>query len=1112
VGPPVLGPQLTILAPDIDDRINAANDVVLRVKIDGHDGGWRWSLDEPLDGEGEVGGGMGAGDLRALVSDVRPGRSHTLFVALVDASGHALSPAITRRVDFTVGQSGAPRLANTLIAYASEVTGDSDIWVARPDGSGEVNLTHNPAADSEPTWSSDGRQLAFISDRAGARDVYIMTADGSDVRRLATGGSARHPRWSPDGSRIAYLHVGDGADVGPGHVVGVDDPSIDGVLNTWRTATFAWSPDGSRIAGVTGRVRATVGRAYIMDAHGGNVFEVDRIEPETISPRGPSWYSPPIWTPDGSTLIFARLDRESDGFAPSVTATRVSPDGVVREDGFMRRMPVALAPDGVHIVGHLPYSPGDSAYFEVGQVDGDTLYGFRESNRPEVSWAPDSSAFVIHAEYPVIISVDGSTRTRLADPQGTQHAWQPFPTPSPEPYPILTVDSPAPGRTYPATTTAIDLNIRMEYYDGPWQWRLNSPFPHEGPGGGNRVPNGTVARVEGLAPGRTHTVYVAPVSASGDLLQPAFHNSSTFRLAAPDPSLALGDTVIAYVSSRGGGIRVAAPDGSDTRTVTPDGPMYRDLSWAPDGMRLAYSSDETGNYDIYTMRADGSDVVQLTTDATDDVDAAWSPDGTRIAFTSERDGHRDIYAINPDGTNVTRLVSTGSGTQYPAWSPDGTRLAVGLGPRNFLPRHLAIVDLATRSIRTLYSGFGAGYPAWDPTGESLLYVRESRYERRTLHTIQPDGENDRPLPLGEDADQPTWAPDGSTIAYRKRDGIYIAAADGGDPARLAGTDKWSHSPAWSPPLPDVGAVALPAGPQLLVMTTLPDALSVNGVAVDVSDGALSASELAGVGATLCLRRTDGRLEGIAATNGQVLAGADFDLTPGAEIVVNFPTPVELLHVGGGLASPSAADPASDAPWAFAAVVRVADDGRLPGGSFLRVGVRDEHVDMSPASQSRVTSGSRLVAFANPSRAPAPGVREVVRVQLIGPQGGGLATLTSHRITRDEALNAVAIVDVSTRPAATRLLPNYPNPFNPETWIPFELREASNVSITLYDARGSAVRTLRLGGRLAGFHVGRADAGYWDGRNDLGEPVSSGVYYYEFRAGTHRSLRRLMIGR
>ncbi|MBT7807791.1 hypothetical protein HN766_19975, partial [Candidatus Poribacteria bacterium] len=95
-------------------------------------------------------------------------------------------------------------------------------------------------------------------------------------------------------------------------------------------------------------------------------------------------------------------------------------------------------------------------------------------------------------------------------------------------------------------------------------------------------------------------------------------------------------------------------------------------------------------------------------------------------------------------------------------------------------------------------------------------------------------------------------------------------------------------------------------------------------------------------------------------------------------------------------------------------------------------------------------------------------------------------------------------------AETALLANYPNPFNPETWIPFDLSEAADVTVSMYDARGVVVRRLDLGRLAPGVYRRRSTAAYWDGRNDFGERVSSGMYMYELRAGAARHMRRMIV--
>ena len=96
------------------------------------------------------------------------------------------------------------------------------------------------------------------------------------------------------------------------------------------------------------------------------------------------------------------------------------------------------------------------------------------------------------------------------------------------------------------------------------------------------------------------------------------------------------------------------------------------------------------------------------------------------------------------------------------------------------------------------------------------------------------------------------------------------------------------------------------------------------------------------------------------------------------------------------------------------------------------------------------------------------------------------------------------------PAETALLSNYPNPFNPDTWIPYQLAKAAEVTVTIYDVKGMVVRQLALGHQPVGFYQNRPRAAYWDGRNVLGEPVASGVYFYTLKAGEFTATRKMLI--
>ena len=118
-----------------------------------------------------------------------------------------------------------------------------------------------------------------------------------------------------------------------------------------------------------------------------------------------------------------------------------------------------------------------------------------------------------------------------------------------------------------------------------------------------------------------------------------------------------------------------------------------------------------------------------------------------------------------------------------------------------------------------------------------------------------------------------------------------------------------------------------------------------------------------------------------------------------------------------------------------------------------------------------------------------------------------AGIDAHDITVLEQLLAAV---TRTPPKKTVLLANYPNPFNPETWIPYELAEAAEVTVTIHAADGKLVHTLELGQLPAGLYRTKGRAAYWDGRNALNEPVASGVYFYTLTAGDFTATRKMLI--
>ena len=156
----------------------------------------------------------------------------------------------------------------------------------------------------------------------------------------------------------------------------------------------------------------------------------------------------------------------------------------------------------------------------------------------------------------------------------------------------------------------------------------------------------------------------------------------------------------------------------------------------------------------------------------------------------------------------------------------------------------------------------------------------------------------------------------------------------------------------------------------------------------------------------------------------------------------------------------------------------------------------------------------LVANAFGADAAAPSLNPQVLEQFTAADIKGWLNQAQQLSFTDPAyLRGITVLEqllMALTPKETALLPNYPNPFNPETWIPYHLAKDADVTLHIYAMNGQLVRTLTLGHQPAGMYQSRSRAAYWDGKNAVGEPVASGVYFYTLTAGDFTATRKMLI--
>ena len=277
-------------------------------------------------------------------------------------------------------QAQGPGIGN-LIAFVSDRDGNAEIYVMNVDGSNQTNLTNNSAHDGFPAWSPDGTQIVFESNRDGNAEVYLMNVDGSGLTRLTNNSTDdRWPSWSPDGTQIVFSRWHDDGGQWEIYVMNTDGSGQTRLTNIFsEEATPVWSPDGAQIAFHSNRDGQW--EIYVMNPDGSG---------QTRLTNSPEIDAHPAWSPDSAQIAFYTYP---DLGSPSVVDIFV-----------MNR-------DGSNIV-QITDNPGIDAH---------------------PSWSPDGTQIVFYSDQhgPVwdlyIMNADGSYQTRImGDGHDYDPVWQPF--------------------------------------------------------------------------------------------------------------------------------------------------------------------------------------------------------------------------------------------------------------------------------------------------------------------------------------------------------------------------------------------------------------------------------------------------------------------------------------------------------------------------------------------------------------------------------------------------------------------------------------------------------------------------------------------------------------
>ena len=545
--------------------------------------------------------------------------------------------------------------------------------------------------------------------------------------------------------------------------------------------------------------------------------------------------------------------------------------------------------------------------------------------------------------------------------------------------------------------------------------------------------------------------------------------------------------------------------GEHIRTFEGHTDWVNSVAFSPDGNTLASGSGESEGND-FTVRlwnVHTGEHIRTLEGYTDTVDSvAFSPDGNTLASASTD----AVRLWNVHTGDPLRSLEVGW-TQTVTYSPDGDTLATG--------------------------GFDDTVELWNAhTGEHL-------------QTLPHDGV----------VESVAFSPDGSTLASGTwGPTVWLWNVETGEPIQtFEGHTDWVKSVAFSPDGStlasgsDDGTIRLwrlvtaqlsitpspvqspPVGEQLTINANIADATNIAGfeLVVDYDETALAYVEVvdgSDLGSFLPAEAfsippvvTENRVTLAATSLAGVMASGDGLATLTFEGVapiasemhfsVTLVTPEgermsKLIHIVDVTAPPIIPEDANgDGTVNILDLVLVAQHLHETGENVADVngdGVVNilDLVAVAGALNQPAAPGAHAVPMLTP---------ELVEEWLMQAETMGLLDSASRR--------GIAVLEyllATLTPKETALLPNYPNPFNPETWIPYQLTHDADVSLVIYDTNGVMVRAMNLGHQPAGFYTERSRAVYWDGRNDSGETVASGVYFYRLRAGDYSHIRRMVI--
>ena len=514
-----------------------------------------------------------------------------------------------------------------------------------------VRLTNHIAIDGYPAYSPDGNKIAFISNRDGLPAVYVMNANGGDVRKLSNGiPNCSWPAWSSDGTKL-FVYSEENW-----YVMNANG----GALSKIPYPFGRLSPDGKKIVFVNGSVPGSkeTHEIFVGDAAGGNAIRLTNNH---------SLDTDPNWSPDSKRIVFTCFpDEIVDGKLnnPEICAMDADSRNWVRltNDPAWEGLPL-WSPDGARIAffSRRSCKDGDAA-IHVMNADGGNVMRLTECQTvgEGASWSPDSRKLLYNSDRDgnfeiYAINADPSHQANV-----TRHPAEDIePVWSPDGKKIAFISN-RDGKNGLFVMDADGANPRKLVSDILYRvsW---SPD-------GRRI-------VFAAAWARNLDLYVVNADGSGviQLTHTTEHENG--------PVWSPGGTKIlfCYTADGTGQLYVMNADGSGVVRISNSPENESQHDWSPDGKQIAFTRSRNRGVqrDIWVMNADGGNPHLIAASPGNDefLFPRFSPDGQRIALQRRVASplQTDIWVINADGSEQMRLTHRGGGS--PTWSPDGKKIA-----------------------------------------------------------------------------------------------------------------------------------------------------------------------------------------------------------------------------------------------------------------------------------------------------------------------------------------------------------------------------------------------------------------------------------------------------